>query len=333
MDQIPEEVEPLEFAYGLLPINSNKPMGRLCVMCKKNNTAFNKETLKYSRFCQAPKCKEDYKNLRKDRFNAKGIPEHPMTDPEYQRKMLARHQNAQKYVWNDQYSFDIIGKLEEAWLNKLKELDWDPADIFMPSPVTYYYRWPDGSVHMYIPDCYLASLSLEVEIKDDFDGAIPGREHNREIEKLKDQRMKVITANSNINYIKIIGKDYNEFLSTYVKGDPKEGIVNESYIDEINDEIWMEGFTNDNKTPYLRIPSRDNKTKIKAKIISEGLFRNIAGGKTPQEVYDIRNSTKVKDHKDTMSVRFYTKHESYWIFSKPTKRQYVWDFYAVKIDS
>lgn len=333
MDQIPEDVEPLEFAYGLLPMNSNKPMGRLCVMCKKNNTAFNKETLKYSRFCQAPKCKEDYKNMRADRFKAKGVPEHPMEDAAYQRKMLANHKNAKDFIWNDQYTFRIIGTGEEAFLNKLKELDWDPADIFCPSPVDYYYQWPDGSVHLYIPDTYLASISLEVEIKDDFDGVIPGREHNREIEYLKDARMKVITAKSNINYIKIIGKDYSEFLSTYVKGDPKEGIVNESYLDDIEDDVWMEGFTNGGGSPHLTFPTKKNNKHSSAKIISEGLFKNIAGGKTPQEIYDIRNSDKVKDHQDSMCVRFYMKHDGYWIFSKPGKSQYTWNFYAVKIES
>lgn len=326
-EQIPEGVEPLEFAYALLPVNSDKPMGRICVMCRKNHVSFNKETLKYSRFCDDLKCKEDYKNLRKERFEAKGVPEHPMEDADYQRKMIFNHKNAKDYIWDDKHTFRIIGTYEEALLNKLKEMQWDPADIICPSPVNYYYKWPDGSVHLYIPDLYIPSLSLEVEVKDDFNGSIPGREHNRDIEHLKDQRMKVITSKSNINYIKIVGKDYSEFISTYIKGDPMDGIVKEYYDDDINDDIIMEGVSN---SVFIKVPRGRGRKSLRVKIISEGVFKSLSNGKTPQEVYNIRNSNKVMDHSSCNHMKFYKKYEDYLVFSRPSKEQYVWDFYAVK---
>jgi hypothetical protein len=43
--------------------------------------------------------------------------------------------------------------------------------------------------------------------------------HSREIEYLKDERMAVEMKRTAINYIKIVDKNYDEFLETYVKSD------------------------------------------------------------------------------------------------------------------
>ena len=67
-DQVPEEYEPLEFAYSLLV---KKPVGRVCVVCKKDPVKFNEESLKYARFCSNPKCKEAYVKEMKSR--TKGV--------------------------------------------------------------------------------------------------------------------------------------------------------------------------------------------------------------------------------------------------------------------
>ena len=64
-DQVPEGCEPLEFAYSLLV---NKPMGRVCVMCKQKPVKFNDTTLKYERLCSNPACKEAYVKMMKERM-------------------------------------------------------------------------------------------------------------------------------------------------------------------------------------------------------------------------------------------------------------------------
>lgn len=214
-EQVPDEYEPLEFAYALLV---HKPVGRVCVMCKKNHVNFNQESLKYDRLCDNPACKEAYVHMMKERMVRVYGKEHLLNDAEMQRKMLYNHANAKDYVWDEQHRFRIIGTYEEDFLNKLKSLGWSPNDIIAPSPNNYWYKWSDGSQHLYIPDFFIPSLSLEVEIKQGgFNDSF--MEHNRDIESRKDNRMRAETQKSSINYIKIVDKNYDEFIKHYVKSD------------------------------------------------------------------------------------------------------------------
>lgn len=214
-DQVPEEYEPLEWAYSLLV---HKEVGRLCVICKKNHVHFNQDTLKYERLCSNPECKETYVRMMKDRMVRVYGQEHLLNNADMQRKMLLNHANAKDYVWDDKHKFRIIGTYEEDFLNKLKSLGWSPNDIIAPSPNNYWYKWGDGTQHLYIPDFYIPSLNLEVEIKQGgFNDSF--MEHNRDIEKRKDNRMLMETRKSGINYIKILDKNYDEFIKTYVKSD------------------------------------------------------------------------------------------------------------------
>ena len=214
-DQVPDEYEPLEFAYSLLV---HKPVGRLCVMCRKNSVHFNQDTLKYERLCDNPACKDAYVKMMKERMVRVYGHEHLLNDADMQRKMLYNHADAKDYIWDDKHKFRIIGTYEEDFLNKLKSLGWSPNDIIAPSPNNYWYKWADGSQHLYIPDFYIPSLALEVEIKQGgFNDSF--MVHNRDIEHRKDNRMKMETRKSNINYIKIVDKSYDEFIQNYVKSD------------------------------------------------------------------------------------------------------------------
>lgn len=215
-DQIPEECEDgLEFAYAKLV---NKPIGRLCTQCRTKPVHFNNETLKYERLCNDPKCKEDYVHMMKSRMMHVYGKEHLLNDADMQRKMMINHADAKDYVWDDQHKFRVIGTYETDFLDHLKKMDWSPNDIIAPSPNNYWYKWDDGTTHLYIPDFYIPSLSLEVEIKqggynDSF------MIHNRQIEHKKDLRMQKEAAQSGINYIKILDKKYDEFDDEYVKSD------------------------------------------------------------------------------------------------------------------
>jgi hypothetical protein len=91
-------------------------------------------------------------------------------------------------------------------------LNMDPADIMGPSPHTYTYKY-EGKDHFYIPDYYITSLNLEIEIKEPKDN--PNNHPKIQAvdkvkEGLKDDVMKSIKE---INYIKIHGTDYSEFFA------------------------------------------------------------------------------------------------------------------------
>lgn len=213
-DQIPEDCEALEWAYSLLV---NKPVGRKCVQCKTNPVHFNKETLKYERYCST-QCKDAYSHIMKERMVNVYGKEHLLNDADMQRKMILNHAQAQDYKWDDQHVFRVIGSYEVDFLNHLKALDWSPNDIICPSPNNYWYKWKDGSTHLYIPDFFIPSLSLEVEIKES-DNTHPRMEHSREIEHLKDARLAYETKKTSINYIKIVDKNYTDFDQTYIRSD------------------------------------------------------------------------------------------------------------------
>ena len=81
-----------------------------------------------------------------------------------------------------------------------------------------FSKWKDGSTHLYIPDFYIPSLSLEVEIKES-DNQHPRMAHEREMEALKDKRLADEEKKTNIHYIKIVDKKYDDFMRDYVKSD------------------------------------------------------------------------------------------------------------------
>ena len=214
-EQVPPELEPLEYAYSLLV---HKDVGRVCVMCKKNPVHFNQDTLKYERLCDRPQCKEEYVKMMKSRMVKVYGHEHLLNDADMQRKMLYNHANAKDYIWDNDHKFRIIGTYEEDFLNKLKSLGWSPNDIIAPSPNNYWYKWGDGTQHLYIPDFFIPSLTLDVEIKQGgFNDSY--MEHNRDIEHPKDLMMQRMCEKSGRHYIKIMDKDYTEFEKLYVKSD------------------------------------------------------------------------------------------------------------------
>ena len=214
-EQVPPELEPLEYAYSLLV---HKDVGRVCVMCKKNPVHFNQDTLKYERLCDRPQCKEEYVKMMKSRMVKVYGHEHLLNDADMQRKMLYNHANAKDYIWDNDHKFRIIGTYEEDFLNKLKSLGWSPNDIIAPSPNNYWYKWGDGTQHLYIPDFFIPSLTLDVEIKQGgFNDSY--MEHNRDIEHRKDLMKQRMCEKSGRHYIKIMDKDYTEFEKLYVKSD------------------------------------------------------------------------------------------------------------------
>ena len=183
-----------------------------CVMCKKPTT-WNMNTGKYNRFCGDPKCKDEYVKIMKGRMVAKYGKTHLLNDPNKQREMLANRSISGTYEWSDgKHESTYTGSYE---LDFLKTLDgffnWDPEDISMPSPHTYTYKY-NGEDRFYIPDVYIHSLELEIEIKDGGDN--PNNHHkiqdvDKEKERLKDE---VMCSQKAVHYIKITNKNYENLF-------------------------------------------------------------------------------------------------------------------------
>lgn len=178
-----------------------------CVECH-NPTEFNRMTMKYSRFCNNPACKQKYREERDRRMIRVHGKLTLLDDPEHQKKMQQGRRIAGWYQWSDgKTKFPYLGSYEADFLRHLDmDLKWPVADILMPSPHTYGYEY-NGENHIYMPDAFIPSMNLEVEIKDD--GSARRSEASREKDVKKEELMK--SCSNLVNFIKIIGKKYDEF--------------------------------------------------------------------------------------------------------------------------
>lgn len=207
-DLIPQDMSGSQYIYYK---RTGKTHG-LCVMDKKP-TEWNEKTKKYNRFCNNPKCKEKYVAMFRERMIGKYGKVTLLNDPEQQRKMLQNRSISGIYKWSDGKEFSYTGSYELDFLKFLDIiLDYDSDDVITPSPHTYYYIY-EGKKHFYIPDVFIPSLNLEIEIKDGGDN--PNMHHKIQAvdkvkEKLKDDVM--VSNSKNFNYIKIVNKENKTFL-------------------------------------------------------------------------------------------------------------------------
>ena len=207
-EMIPDGVSPWHFYVFL---KTNRMYGH-CIVCGKD-TSFNESTHKYNRFCGRPECYAKYKDTFNKRMIGKYGKTNLLSDPDMQRKMLANRKISGDYVWRDRVHITkYTGSYERSFLEFLDlVLEFDPNDVMSPSPHTYYYIY-EGTKHFYIPDFYIPSLNLEVEIKDGGDNP---NTHPKIVavdkvkEKLKDD---VMASNGSFNYIKITNEDNKKFL-------------------------------------------------------------------------------------------------------------------------
>lgn len=207
---IPEKMDGFRYFYYTL---TKKERGA-CIECK-SPTDFNRLSMKYSRFCNNPECKRRYKEERDRRMVQKYGKAYLTDDPEVQKKMLLNRRISGRYEWRDGTEFSYVGSYEKDFLRFMdQELNWVSSDIFVPSPHTYTYKYKDKE-HFYIPDFFIPSLNLEVEIKDD-GSAKKINPDSRAKDEIKDKLLK--SMSNVVNYIKIINKDYTEFKQIIQNG-------------------------------------------------------------------------------------------------------------------
>lgn len=223
-DMIPQDMSVQQYYYYM---KTGKMNGN-CVMCKQP-TSWNSNTGKYNRFCGNPKCKDEYVKIMKSRMVAKYGKTHLLNDPNKQREMLANRSISGVYEWSDgKHETTYTGSYELDFLKTLDHFfEWDPEDISMPSPHTYTYKY-EGEDKFYIPDVFIHSLDLEIEIKDGGDN--PNNHYkiqavDKHKEALKDE---VLCSQKMFHYIKITNKNYENFFQ-FLKEAKKEF---EKYGDE-----------------------------------------------------------------------------------------------------
>lgn len=231
-------------------VKTGKTSGK-CRTCK-GPTEWNEVSMKYAQFCTNPKCKEAYVKIAKERMRNVYGKEYILDDPNIQKKMLSHRKISGFYTFQDGGKIGYVGSYERKFLMMLDTLfNWPSNDIIGPSPHVYYYDYKNKEYDenhegrkFYIPDYYIPSLNLEIEIKQQTSTNQEFNKINRVKEKLKDE---IMNKNKKVNYLKINDNDFRDFfayLEESKKEDPEEiEKAMESCmidVDKSNDEIAME---------------------------------------------------------------------------------------------
>lgn len=242
-DSIPEGYSISRFFYFT---KTGKTHGT-CRTCK-GNTDWNEESMKYNQYCTNPECKKAYVKIAKQRMIGKYGKVHLLNNPDVQRKMLENRKISGKYKFQDGQEFEYVGSYEKEFLKMMDTmLEWPSNDLMAPSPHTYYYEYKNNNddkknwgTKFYIPDFYIPSLNLEIEIKQSTSTNKEFIAVMRVKEKLKDE---VMTSNPNLNYIKINDNNFTNFFEFLLKA--KENIETDDEIKKNQIGAVMESYNTD----------------------------------------------------------------------------------------
>lgn len=208
---IPEGYTPTRYFYYL----QTGKTGNKCIMCKRP-TEWNEATGKYERFCKDPACKEKYREMFKQRMINSYGKVTLLNDPEQQRKMLEAKKAHGEVTFPDGGKIGYNSTYEKDFLVMLSSfLNCNASDIMGPSPHTYYYDYhnPNDKENegrkFYIPDYWIPSLNLEIEIKQNTSTHPKILAIDKVKEAQKDEMMRKIPG---VRYIKIVDKDYSGFF-------------------------------------------------------------------------------------------------------------------------
>ena len=198
-NEIPEGFTPMRYLYGQI---TGKYKGK-CMYCS-NETEWNEATGKYGRICGSITCRDMYAE------------NHQLLSPEKQREMLAKRKISSVYDFNGTELY-YTGTYEYKFLEFMKNvMQWSASDIMAPSPNTYYYEYknPNDEYHegmrFYIPDFYIPSLNLEIEIKDQTTTHPKFLKIDKVKEDCKDKKMHELR--NKVNYFKINDNDFRPFM-------------------------------------------------------------------------------------------------------------------------
>lgn len=224
-EAVPKDMTMKQYLYYIL---TGKTAG-VCMVCKKP-TPWNESTCRYDRFCTNPKCKEKYRETFKKRMINKYGKVMLLNDPDVQRQMLANRKISGKYKFEDWVVIPYVGSYEKDFLRMLDTfMHVHGSDIMGPSPHTYNYDYKNSKdkehegEKFYIPDFFIPSLSLEIEIKDTTTTHHKFIDVDQVKEAQKDEVMKNIKG---IRYFKVTNKNYADFFDYILslKEEPEDDI-------------------------------------------------------------------------------------------------------------
>jgi hypothetical protein len=151
--------------------------------------------------------RETYRRMFLERMRRVHGKDHLLNDPEHQRRMLASRSISGTYTFQDGSTKTYTGKEELALLQFLDDaLGWPGRDVQCPAPQNFEYADEQGQRRFYIPDAWIESLNLIVEVKGEMHNGY--RSRDIDIERTKD----AVLATSGYAYVKVEDRDYGDLL-------------------------------------------------------------------------------------------------------------------------
>jgi hypothetical protein len=133
--------------------------------------------------------------------------DHLLDDPNQQRFMLASRSISGTYEFKDGSKKTYTGQEELALLKFLDDaLNWPGNDVHCPAPQNFEYTDQDGRKRWYIPDVYIESVNLIVEVKGEMHNGY--RSRDIEIERAKD----AVLETSGYVYVKTEDRNYGDLM-------------------------------------------------------------------------------------------------------------------------
>lgn len=220
-------------------INHNIEHHGKCRVCGKDTT-WNEKSGRYNTLCTNPKCKQKMREeYQKNMIRVRGT-DNILNDAKQQEKMLQNRKISGKYKWSTGEEFVYTGQFERKALEFIDTVLNIPAnDLMVPGPsMNYYY---EGKDHIYIPDMYLISFNLLIEVKDG--GNNPNNKLSTGMIASRAKTLakeKMVTDKGEFNYIRLTNNNFAQLMEVLmeIKKNNIEGIdkrsvnINESYTDE-----------------------------------------------------------------------------------------------------
>jgi hypothetical protein len=178
----------------------------------KKPTPWNEELGRYERFANDAE-RQEYRKIFLERMQKTYGKDTLLNDPDVQKKMLANRKISGIYKFRNGKEVTYTGDYERHFLEVMDTLlEWSPDDLFVPAPQVIDYHNPrTGKMSFYIPDAYISSLNMIIEIKSEENKHY--RERDLDIEKAKD----AATIKKGYRFVKIFDKQYHELLNAVIE--------------------------------------------------------------------------------------------------------------------
>jgi hypothetical protein len=178
----------------------NKTVGRSVISGKP--TKWNPVTERYERFADENE-KVIYREQFRERMMQKYGKTHLTDDPEHQKVMLSNRSIAQFYKWQDGTQTKVTGTYEEHFLHFIESVYHFKAE-YLAEPPTIFYKDEDDKVRFYLPDFYIPSLNLIIEVKG-------SNEHYQQRDAYKERMKREATVREGFDFVQIQDKFYSPF--------------------------------------------------------------------------------------------------------------------------